>query len=234
MDHTLKNLTVIGALLGLLWLSACSPATPSITPTIEPTLDLNPFRTEVAATVLAQVTETLAAAPTDTPISPSPTPTIAMTSTPVLAVTLAPGQQATAQATLPGPTPTPGTNLARWVSQSVPDGAILAPGEAFTMTLRMSNVGTSTWTANYMLRFFSGNTFGAPNEILLGRVVQPGEQVDIILSMKAPTIPGDYRSDWVLANESRGNFKEPVFFKITVANPATNTPTVAPSATPTP
>lgn len=234
MVHTLKTLTVIGALLGLLWLSACGPATPTITPTIEPTPDLNPFRTEVAATVLAQVTQTLAAAPSPTPIPPSPTATIAITSTPVLAASLAPGQGATAQATLPGATPTAGNNLAKWVSQSVPDGTVFVPGEAFTMTLRMSNVGTSTWTVGYMLRFYSGDTFGAPNEILLGRVVQPGEVIDIVLAMKAPVIPGDYRSDWVLADEKRSNFKEPIFFKITVANPATNTPTPAPTATATP
>jgi hypothetical protein len=51
--------------------------------------------------------------------------------------------------------------------------------------------------------------------------------------MKAPTTPGEYRSDWVLATDAKGNFKEPVFLIITVPEPATATPT-APPATATP
>ena len=77
MSHTLKSISMIGTLFLLLGLAACgSPA-----PTSTPTLDLNPFRTEVAATVLAHVTQTLAQVPSDTPI-PSSTPTPEPTSTP--------------------------------------------------------------------------------------------------------------------------------------------------------
>ena len=56
MAHALKTIGVIGICLGLFLLSACS--TPA--PTSTPTLDLDPFRTEVAATVLAQVTQEIA------------------------------------------------------------------------------------------------------------------------------------------------------------------------------
>jgi len=85
-----------------------------------------------------------------------------------------------------------------------------------------------------MLRFFSGNAFGAPLEVPLGQEVLPGGTIDITLQMKAPVQQGDYRTDWVLATASRSNFKEPVFLKITVAVPATptRTPTAVP-ATPT-
>jgi hypothetical protein len=77
-----------------------------------------------------------------------------------------------------------------------------------------------------MLRFYSGDTFGAAREIPLGREVLPNDTVDIILKMKAPTRTGEYSSVWVMATEARGNFKEPVYLQIIVAVPPT--PTRAP------
>ena len=87
-----------------------------------------------------------------------------------------------------------------------------------------------------MLRFFSGNTFGASREVFLDRDVPPGQTIDIAIPMKAPTTPGEYRSDWVMANPFRSNFKEPVYLEITVARPVTPTPTatVTPTMTLTP
>jgi hypothetical protein len=131
---------------------------------------------------------------------------------------------------------TPGVSTsdqAAWVSQSIADGTIFAPGETFTITWRLKNVGTSTWTIAYLLRFYSGNAFGAPQEIPISQAVLPNGTVDISIQMKAPTTPGDYRTDWVLSNESRSNFKEPVFLKITVAAPSTSTPTPTPTSIPT-
>jgi hypothetical protein len=52
--------------------------------------------------------------------------------------------------------------------------------------------------------------------------------------MKVPVTPGNYRSDWVLSDESRSNFKEPIYLKITVAAPATPTATPTRTVTPTP
>jgi hypothetical protein len=96
------------------------------------------------------------------------------------------------------------------------------------MTWRLKNAGTSTWTAGYLLRYYSGETFGAPKEISLGREVPPGEEIDISIPMEAPANPGNYRSDWVMSNENRSNFKEPVFLRIKVAKPITPTPTPNP------
>ncbi len=105
------------------------------------------------------------------------------------------------------------------------------------MTWRIQNVGITTWKPTYMLRFYSGNNFGAPNEIQIDKEVPPGQTVDITINMTAPTVPGEYRSDWVMATDARGNFKEPVFLVIVVPAPATATPTSPPAtatATPTP
>jgi hypothetical protein len=228
MSHTIKTFGTIGVFLSLLWLSACSTSPPTSTPT----LDLNPFRTEVAATVFAQVSRDLSLTPSITPI-PSPTATFTNISTPTQEVSLSPSPKVT----LSLGTPITGTtDHAQWVSQSIADNTIFAPGETFTITWRLKNVGISTWTVSYMLRFFSGDAFGAPKEILLGRVVLPNETIEISIPMKAPANSGNYRTDWVLSNESRSNFKDPVFLKITVATPSTPSPTstVTPSSTATP
>jgi hypothetical protein len=117
----------------------------------------------------------------------------------------------------------------------VADGTVFAPGEDFTITWSLKNVGTSTWTVLYVLRFYSGDAFGAPEEIFLGEEVAPGETFDISIPMEAPITPGEYRSDWVMANQFLSNFNEPVYIEITVAPPATPTPTstVTPTATAT-
>jgi hypothetical protein len=226
---TIRKTFGVLAVVSLFWLASCSglKATPA------PTQDPNPIRTEAAATVLAQVSQTLAAEPTDTPF-PSPTatftlmPTVTETATATPVVTI----------TLPGGTPAVVyKNLAQYVSQSVADDTIFQPGETFTMTWRLKNVGNSTWTAGYMLRYFSGETFSAPKEVLLGREVLPGEEVEISIFMKAPIVAGGYVTSWVMADEKRSNFKEAVFLKITVVAPPTNTPTPrppTPTATPKP
>jgi Ig-like domain from next to BRCA1 gene len=226
MSHLIKPLSRIGILLSLLWVAACSSATPTSTPTP----DLNPIRTDVAATVWAQVTQAILLTPSVTPM-PSPTATTLPTST--RTASPSPGPSVTPSTSTPGAT---GTNQAQWVSQSVADGTTFAPDEAFTMTWTLKNVGTATWTAKYLFRFFGGDSFGAANEIPLGQEVPPGGTVDITLKMKAPANAGNYVSNWVVSTENRSNFKEPVFLKITVAVPVTptRTATTAPTASPTP
>ncbi len=222
MGHKIKTLCVIVLFLSLLLAACGSPAQTST-----PTPDLNPLRTEVAATVLAQVTISLLQTPSATPI-PSPTALPSFTATSTQAASVTPGVTGTP----PTGTPTLETkDLAQWVSQTVADNTLFAPNETFTMTWRLKNVGITTWSAAYLLRFYSGEAFGANKEISLGKEVRPGESVDISLKMKAPVIPGDYRSDWVLSNASRSNFKDAVFLKITVPGPRTPTPT---PRTPTP
>jgi hypothetical protein len=220
MTITSKSTGIIGALLILFGLAGCSSATPTILPTI----DTNSLRTEVAATVLARVTQDLALTPSAT-APPTPTETIRSTSTP--AQTTTPSTEAAGvTATLSSLTAEAGTdNRAEWVSQSIADKTVFEPGETFTMTWRLENTGTSTWTTNYILRFFSGDPFGSPEEVPLNREVPPGETVDIILEMEAPARPGTYTSVWVMSTTDRSNFKEPVYLEIEVAGPATPTPT---------
>lgn len=227
MANIRKTIGGIAVALMAFWLAACS----ALNPTPAPTQDPNPIRTEAAATVLAQVSQTLAAMPTDTPL-PSPTATFTLMPTATETATVSP----VVTTTLPGGTPAVVyVNLAQYVSQSIPDDTVFAPGETFTITWRLKNVGTSTWTTGYMLRYYSGEVFGAPKEVFLSREVLPGEEIEITIVMKAPIVPGGYVTSWVMADEKRSNFKEAVFLEITVVAPPTNTPTpLPPTATPTP
>jgi len=63
--------------------------------------------------------------------------------------------------------------------------------------------------------------------------VLPGQTLKISLQLKAPLIPGTYRTDWVLSNETRSNFKDPVYLRIIVAKLTTST-AVPPTPSPTP
>lgn len=213
-------------LLSLIILAACSSATP----TAAPTQDLTAFRTEVAATVLAQMPTFIALTPSATlPSTATASPTSSATPAPSLTITATTVTPVGTIATLAS------ADHAKFVSQSVADGTAFAPGQVFTQTWTLQNTGTTTWTAGYRLRFFSGNAFGAPAEIALGQEVAPGQTVDIGIQMKAPLTPGEYRSDWVMSNTQLRNFNEPVYLKIKVVVPPTATRTpLAPTVTFTP
>lgn len=208
--------------IGLLSLAACN--TPP-TPIAAPTQDLNLLRTEVASTVLARVPQLCALTPTAT-LSPTSTPTPTQTQTPT--------------ATQITQTGTPGTSVAngdraRWISQSIQDDTRFAPGAAFNMIWRIQNTGTTTWTTNYRLRAFVPERFGAPAEIFLTQEVAPNQIAEITIPMKAPARAGEFRTDWVMSNENRRNFNEPVYLKIlVVASGSTLTATTAPALTATP
>ena len=220
MAHGKRTLRVIGVLMSLLWSAACSPTIP----TSAPTIDLNPLRTEVAATVFVQVTRALALTPSVALLS-SPTATNLPTTTPN--ATASPSPSPTGA--LPSGTSKAATdNKAQWVSQTIADDTIFKPGETFTMIWRLKNSGTSTWTAGYLLRYFSGNTFGASKEIAIGQEVLPGGEIEVSIQMKAPAGPGKYLSVWVMSDVNRSNFKEPVYLRIVVAAPVTPTPTPKP------
>lgn len=227
----MTNLAKIFLLLfGLLMLAGCGPSASEATPGIDP----ERIRTEAAATVLAQVTRDLALTPSAT-LAPTATSTQAPSATPDIKPTLTSVASATVTVSTTVTNTANLTNIAKWVSQTIVDGAAFLPGETFTMTWRIQNAGEATWTPAYWLRFFSGSAFGAASEIPLGQEVRPGEIVDLTIRMTAPTQPGEYRSDWVLATEARSNFKDPIFLKIVVVAPTTPTRTATvPAATATP
>jgi len=151
-------------------------------------------------------------------------PTTASSPTPVPTVT-----------PLPTPTPKP-CNLATFIKDvTVPDGTKFKPGDHFTKTWRLKNVGTCTWH-NYALVFDNGERMGAPASVALPGTVAPGQEVDVSVNMVAPNATGTYRSNWRLRDDKGVIFGlttgNPFWVEIKVVQP-TATLTAAPTASPT-
>ncbi len=83
---------------------------------------------------------------------------------------------------------------------TVPDGTVLAPGEKFTKTWRLRNIGNCTWTKSYALAFVSGNNMKGPASVDMPAKITPGKSVDISVNLTAPMVEGSYRSNWLLHN----------------------------------
>src|SRR5215207_4326258 len=127
---------------------------------------------------------------------------------------------------------------------NVPPGTVMLPGQTFTKTWRLKNLGPCTWTTAYSLVYYSGDVMGAPYSAGLTQSVGVGETVDISINMTAPNAPGSYRGYWMFMNASGQNFglgpeaTQPWFVDINVSGPTlppSLTPTFVPSSpTPTP
>jgi len=125
---------------------------------------------------------------------------------------------------------------------TIPDGTVLAPGETFTKTWRLENVGSCTWTYFYTLTFFSGNSLNAMQTNLFTQKVESGDVVDLSVEMQAPQIPGVYQSNWMLSNAEGELFgigrnrDAPFWVNIEVISVSTTpqTPTPTPTLTHTP
>jgi hypothetical protein len=194
MKKSLFTLT-IALVLAALSLSACNLG--AATPTIPPDLAL----TQAVETVQALFT------------SPAPTATLAplaITATPEPSVT--PTEVGTITATLPPSataTPTQGdcTNLIDFIDDvTVLDDTAFLPGQTFTKTWRLRNVGTCTWTTAYSLVFVDGDALNATSPVLLPVSIPPQTDVDLSVTMTAPGVPGTYTSNWMLRSPSGTNF----------------------------
>lgn len=85
---------------------------------------------------------------------------------------------------------------------TVTDGTTFSPGENFTKTWRVQNVGTCTWTADYALVFDTGERMSGSSPQLLMGSIAPGNTVDVSVNLIAPGTPGNYVSNWQIRNNT--------------------------------
>ncbi len=142
--------------------------------------------TQSAAT--AEAMQTQMVTPTETP---PPSPTVTASPTP----------------TLFPPTITPTTvTHCDWVSfvkdVTVPDATVWIQGTTITKTWRLKNRGTCSWTPNYALVFVRGAQMGGPVAVSLPKNVNPGETIDLSVTLTVPEKPGHYVGYWMLRNAS--------------------------------
>jgi hypothetical protein len=167
------------------------------------------INTQAAQTIIANLTQTAPVQPTDTveAASPIPSDTLPPTNTLPPTETPTPTLLPTATQVPPSPTPVPPTptptpvpcNWAQFVADvTVKDGTVFPPNAMFTKTWRLKNIGTCSWTRDYMLSFDSGAQMDGPNSVQIGEVVDPGESVDLSVELVAPVDAGKYRGYWNL------------------------------------
>ncbi len=223
--------------MGIIFIiSGCGPkATP------EPTLDANMIFTQAAETVQAQLTRTALAMPTATSTpTEEPTQTPEPTQAPEASPTTAGVEATTASGTGATSTVSANPNKMQFVADvTIPDNTVIDAGAKFVKTWRIKNIGSTVWTEDYKIRFWAGNKMGAVSEnINLGKVVNPNQEVEISIEFTAPLASGEYVSKWVLSDEDMANFGQEFYVLIKVGGTSTPTATTqatqAPTATATP
>jgi hypothetical protein len=112
---------------------------------------------------------------------------------------------------------------------TVPDGTYMDPGQSFTKTWRIMNVGTATWDDSYTFAFVQGDPMDGETQSIQGEVA-PGETYDMSVPMVAPTTPGSYGGVWQMLNGDGVPFGTRVWVQIVVPGPVEPpTEPVAPS-----
>jgi hypothetical protein len=169
-----------------------------------PTVDTAPIYTQIASTARALQTQTALAMPTDT-VTPQASPTSEATNTPLFTDTPLPG---TPSAT-PKVTSQASCDNMEYVSDvNYPDGYAATPGEVMDKTWRVMNAGPCTWNLNYRLVWGWGGdgTDWQNARVNVYKIVPPGESIELTLSLKAPTLHGEYSAFFVLQNDKGINF----------------------------
>lgn len=204
----------------------------------QPTVDMDQIKTSAAETIAAGFTETAMSMPTNTPVPPTYTPiaatatlgmptvnagnaagaailpgTTSANSTPGTTAGAVPTtgiSSITTNNVAAAPTATIGTagDKALWADQKPSDNTIFTPGQEFDITWYLTNTGTTTWSTDYSLRFYSGTNFakGGGSRWHVPATTAPNATVGISIDAIAPSTAGTYKMAWVLANEGDTNF----------------------------
>lgn len=125
---------------------------------------------------------------------------------------------------------------------TIEDDTEMVPGENFTKTWRVTNVGTCAWSPEYEIVFFSGEQMGAATSQPLNTHVGTNQSIDLSIDMEAPLTPGTYQGNWKIRNADGLLFgigpsgESPFWVRVKVVQVLTSTPTftLTPSSTPTP
>ncbi len=154
-----------------------------------------------AVTGTPRLTETSTAknipAPTSTH-APTSTPTATATATPTLTPTKTRTPTPTATVTSsPTATPVPIPQAAFVSDVTIPDGTVMSPGQKFTKTWRIKNVGTINLGAKTDSVFESGEQMGGTSPVSVGEVT-PNSTADISVGLTAPAGVGKHAGQWRL------------------------------------
>lgn len=221
-------LLVASGVIFLLW-QLIARISASNLPVSSPTPNQTQVFQTIAAVLSAQPTSTDTVTPQTVTASPA-------TSLPRFTATPLPSLQRTTPppGLLQTPTRMPNCDQATAgnpLDVTIPDDSLIPPGQAFTKTWKLVNVGACIWTTNYSVRFFYGDRMGAPETIPLQDAVLPAQSVEISIDMVAPQTPGTYQGNWKLSNSAGAlfgigpNSDAPFWVRIMVAGSQASTAT---------
>ena len=105
-------------------------------------------------------------------------------------------------------TPPLAGDKASYESQSPLDNSHVERGAEFDISWYLLNTGTTTWTTDYSLRYFTGTNFTKPGKGRWNLVqsVPPNTVGTCTVDAIAPENPGTYTMSVVLGNENDENF----------------------------
>ena len=105
------------------------------------------------------------------------------------------------------------------IGETIKDGTVFKPGEAFEKTWTLRNEGDCDWTTSYNLKFIEGSRMGGASSIKVPSVIEPNEDITFKVNLTAPDTDGDYTGVWQLFaadGEEMGRY----WVKITVGEKA--------------
>ena len=107
----------------------------------------------------------------------------------------------------PSPTPIPCLDAYFVKDVNYPDDTEVTLGESFTKIWQIQNVGSCTWTSDYLLMFYSGDQMSAPyiSPIISG-IVRPKETVEVAVNLIAPYNAGTYQGKFMLLSSDGTSF----------------------------
>jgi len=222
MGGPMKSRLFATVILVIMMMTACGP---SAAPAGGPTPDVAAVRTSAASTVVSQFTLTAAAftpnipsassTPTTTGPTDTPQPEITSTpTTPTLPVAQVTNAEGTVVALCDKYSWDPAT-----VDVNIPDNTPMSPGQDFTKTWKIKNIGACTWGEGYKMVFSYGDKMSGVAQPL-SAAIAPGQEADVSVQFTAPDLPGKYFSVWTLENAKgipfQGNDNKALYVQVVV------------------
>jgi hypothetical protein len=202
-----KFLLAILLSIGTLLFSACRASDLEAAPT----LSVEAIQTSAVGTFVAGLTQTALVQPTNTP-----TPTETATETPT---------QGTPTATRTSLFPTASCYNLIYISDvTIPDNTPMVPGQTFTKTWLVRNMGSCNWEPGFRFASTGGNAMGG-TAFMITSAVTPGEDIEISIDMTAPAGTGTVRGNWRMSTTTGTFFGEELFVIIDLGPAPTLTPT---------
>jgi hypothetical protein len=214
-----KFVVAISLLIALIGCSTPGATAPTANPQeVEATMSI--MRTQAYESAAQIFTQTAAARPSDTPVptetqapptrtpTEPPTPTNTFPPLPTWTATRIPPTATSIFTSTPiGPVAT-ATNSAlqcQIKSQSPALGASMSPNNDFDMHWVVKNTGTAAWNSdNVDYKYISGTKFQKyADGFDFPKTVNPGEEIDLAVDMKAPGTTGAYSATWAIVQSGQ-------------------------------